>query len=80
MLKEQKISDQLATIIGRIVVSNDSIKIAVDEVIEMTAGMDELSATSEEVNANVLAITNLSTNIYAMVEEASAASKSVMND
>jgi methyl-accepting chemotaxis protein len=80
LVKEQKVSDQLSSIIERIVVSNDSIKIAVDEVIEMTAGIDELSATSEEVNATVDEITNLSTTIYAMVEEATAASKSVMNE
>lgn len=78
--KEERIASELMKIIGKIEESNLSIRSVNDDVSEMTGGIQELAATSEEVASSVDNITNLSTNIYAMIEEASAASQSVMSE
>jgi len=80
LVKEQQIADGLSGIITEIESSNLKFKDVVSEVVEMTAGIQGLSATSQEVNATVEEMNNLSSNIYSMVEEVNASSHSVMNE
>jgi len=80
LVKEQQIADGLSGIITEIESSNLKFKDVVSEVVEMTAGIQGLSATSQEVNATVDEMNNLSSNIYSMVEEVNASSHNVMNE
>lgn len=78
--KEEKIANGLNQIISEIVESNSSLRTVTGDILDMTEGIQSLAATSEEVSSSVDYITDLSSNIFEMVQDVSDASKSVMKE
>jgi methyl-accepting chemotaxis protein len=80
LVKQQNIADGLDKIITHIASSNIDFKDIAVEVQQLTSAIEELSATSEEVSATVEGIANSSNSIYEMVDEATVASKNVIEE
>jgi len=80
MVRESQIAEDVNLIIKDIAQVNNELVLTTDSVADMSSSIQEIAATGEEVNASVDSIVNQSTTIYSMVEEASAASQSVITE
>ncbi|MBN2795593.1 MAG: hypothetical protein JXR88_09320 [Clostridia bacterium] len=74
------IANSLSEIIQGIENSNLAFRAITNNVVEMSSGIQELAATSEEVTSSVGSIADLSSGIYTMVIEASEASENIIKE